>query len=260
MCLILFSLHQHPRYPLVLLANRDEYYSRPTAPATFWMDAEGLLAGRDLQAGGTWMGVTRSGRFAALTNYREVPGYIPGAPSRGALVVDFLRGAMSPAVYLNDLAEQAADYNGFNLLVGDRLGVYYASNKGAGPQPLSPGLYGLSNHLLDTPWPKVVRGKAALQQAVQADSLQPEGLITIMTDTTPGPDRALPDTGVGLIRERALSPMFIASPNYGTRLTTALVVDQAGHVSFIEHTYPLLGHPARTERFSFSIEEPVEDL
>jgi uncharacterized protein with NRDE domain len=235
MCLILFAHRAHPEYALVAAANRDELYERPTAAAGFWPDATDVLAGRDLREGGTWMGVTRGGRFAAVTNYREMPLSRDGKRSRGHLVAGFLRSATAPAAYARELAADGDAYNGFNLLVGDGASLAYVSNRGAGPRVLAPGVYGLSNALLDDPWPKVVRGKAVLADALAgpADELEAR-LFAALADRGIAPDAALPETGVGLERERALSAPFIATPRYGTRCSTVLVVRSDGRATFTE--------------------------
>jgi uncharacterized protein with NRDE domain len=259
MCFIVLAYEQHPRYRLVLATNRDEFYARPTAPAAYWADAPYLLAGRDLQGGGTWLGVTRAGRLAALTNYREPGVTLPDAPTRGALVADFLTGTPPPCAYLEDVRRRADRYHGFNLLVGDTQDLYYFSNRAAGIRTLEPGLYGLSNHLLDTPWPKIVRGTKALAAALDADVVDPETLFAFLVDTQHAPDQDLPETGVGLARERALSSIFIESPNYGTRASTIVLIDYEGHVAFIERTYAphAAAEPLTTRRFDFEIEHAL---
>ena len=238
MCLILLAYRVHPDYELVVAANRDEFYDRPTAPLAFWDDHPALLAGRDLQEGGAWMGLSSAGRFAALTNYREPDRVRPDAPSRGHLVRDYLCGAPSALVYLDRLRTHSADYNGFNLLLGDETGLYYASNRAAGSQRLTPGVYGLSNHLLDTPWPKVERGRRALRQVLEqpAEGIV-ESLLELLTDRTPAPDAELPRTGVPLEWERWLSPMFIAAPGYGTRSSTVLMISATGRARMVEMTW-----------------------
>jgi uncharacterized protein with NRDE domain len=238
MCLIFFAHRAHAGYPLVFAANRDEFHERPTAPADFWADAPQVLAGRDLRAGGTWMGVTRDGRWAALTNVRDPGAERPTGPSRGYLVSDYLRSEVSAAAYLDEVAARMHEYSGFNLLVGDAEGVYYVGNRGGEPRVLPPGLYGLSNHLLDTPWPKVVRGKEALRVALErpTDALS-ETLFEILARADPAPDPELPDTGVGREWERVLSSLFIVSPEYGTRASTVLLVDAAGSASFVERSF-----------------------
>lgn len=261
MCFLVLAYKQHPRYRLVLATNRDEFYARPTAPAAYWTDAPSVLAGRDLQGGGTWMGVTRAGRFAALTNYREPGVTIPDAPTRGALVADYLTGAHNPRTYLEDARQRADRYHGFNLLVGDTEGLYYFGNRASEIRMLDPGFYGLSNHLLDTPWPKITRGKAALAAALDADTLDSERLFQFLVDGRSAPDEDLPDTGVGLTWERVLSSIFIESPTYGTRVSTIVLVDQGGHATFIERTYVpnTNGELPITRRFEFEIESVVRE-
>lgn len=241
MCLILFAYRYHPRYELVLIGNRDEYYDRPTAPLAWWDDAPAVLAGRDLAAGGTWLGVTRAGRFAAITNYRDPRAVRADAPSRGPLVGDYLKGDSPAWDYLQALRTRAADYNGFNLLLGDSEGVFYFSNQGGAPRRLAPGLYGLSNHLLDTPWPKVKRGKQALA-ALLDDGAEPEvaRLLAPLTDRAPADDADLPNTGVDLLWERLLSPLFIESRErgYGTRSSSVLRVSREGEVRLAEKSWP----------------------
>lgn len=238
MCLILFAYRTHPGYELLVAANRDEFYDRPTAPLAFWTDHPALLAGRDLQEGGAWMGVSRAGRFAALTNYRDPDRVQPDAPSRGHLVRDYLCGAEPARTYLDRLREHADGYNGFNLLLGDATGLYCYSNRAAGIQRLTPGVYGLSNHLLDTPWPKVERGRCALRQVLEqpAEGVA-DALLGLLTDRTPAPDAELPSTGVPLEWERWLSPMFIIAPGYGTRSSTVLMVSATGCARMVEMTW-----------------------
>ena len=253
MCLVLFAYRHVPGYRLVLAANRDEFYARPTAPADFWADAPGLLAGRDLQAGGTWMGVTRAGRYAALTNYRDPTTARTGGPSRGSLVVDALRSPEPPPAFLDRLAPAAARYDGFNLLLGDADGLYYASNRDGRPRAVAPGLHGLSNHLLDTPWPKVRRGKAALADALREHPPDPDRLLDLLADAEVAPDADLPNTGVGLAWERALSPLRIVTPDYGTRTSTVLLITDDGHVTFAERPVHVPADASETtpRRFAF---------
>jgi uncharacterized protein with NRDE domain len=238
MCLILFAYRVHPRYELVLAANRDEYYSRPTAPLGFWDEAPDLLAGQDLVAGGTWLGVTRDGRFAAITNYRNHTPVCPDAPSRGPLVSTYLKGREPAWDYLQRLLPRAADYNGFNLLLGDSSALFYYSNRGGDPQLLEPGVYGLSNHLLNTPWPKVERGRQGLATVLDRNA-EPDtaALLSLLQNRQQAPDEALPDTGIGLELERAYSPLFIESADYGTRSSTILQVSRQGQVTILEKTW-----------------------
>lgn len=253
MCLILFAWKMHQNFPLVLAANRDEFYERPSAPADFWDDAPDLLAGRDLRDGGTWLGITRGGRVAALTNYRDPASLKIRAPSRGMLVSDYLRGRENPGAYLGRIAPEADRFNGFNLLVGDPDELFCFSNRGA-RELLQPGIYGLSNRLLDTPWPKVVQGKRVLKALLQGEKgLPPEALFALLADRTRSPEGRLPDTGVGLEWERLLSPLFIESPAYGTRSSTVLLIDRNGSVTFIERVFNGAADPWMTARFDFRI-------
>ncbi|MBN1380878.1 MAG: NRDE family protein [Deltaproteobacteria bacterium] len=237
MCLIVFSYRMHPKYPLVLAANRDEYYERPTAPIAFWDDAPHLLAGRDLREGGTWLGVTKKGRIAALTNYRNPPELKKGAPSRGLLVSSYLCSQEEPLAYLLKLNAEADQYNGFSMIVGDLNHLYYASNWGCTIE-LMPGLYGLSNRLLDTPWPKVEKGKAALSAILEAaDDPHPDDIFQFLSDRTESDDADLPDTGIDRDWERILSAIFITSPNYGTRSSTVIMIDKNNSLTFIEKSF-----------------------
>jgi len=238
MCLLLFAFKTHPTYKLILAANRDEFYDRPTAPAEFWEEAPQLLAGRDLRAGGTWLGITRKGKIAAITNYRDPSSLKKNAPSRGEIVNDFLLGHEDPDTYLNELSKKAAVYNGFNLILGEKGRLYWYSNRGEKPHHLSPGIYGLSNHLLDTPWPKVKMSKDALVRQISGEkNPPPEALFRILMDRTIPEDDHLPSTGVGLELERMLSPIFIQSSNYGTRSSTLLFIDHHDEVTFLERTF-----------------------
>lgn len=252
MCLILIGWRVHPDYPLVVAANRDEFFARPTAPAGFWNEAPQVLAGRDLKAGGTWMGVTRQGRFAALTNFRDPAQMRADAPSRGALVADFLTGNESPLAYLERIAPHAGRCNGYNLLLGDGDSLWWSSNMGGEPRALPPGVYGVSNHLLDTPWPKVGAGKTALAQAL--DSLpDDEPFFALLRDDGIHPDEHLPATGIPLDWERLLSSAFVKSPNYGTRSSTVLCVGRDGLVGFDEKTWLPGAKPGERLRYRFRI-------
>jgi uncharacterized protein with NRDE domain len=239
MCLILFAYRCHPRYELLLAANRDEFYTRSTCPMDFWDDAPDLLAGRDLQAGGTWLGVSRRERFAAITNYRDPTRVKPDAPSRGRLVSDYLLSYETAWNYLDRLMPVATAYNGFSLLLRDNEGLFYYSNHSGAPQILEPGLYGLSNHLLNTPWPKVCRGLEKLAALLQAQSEPCAAmLLSLLEDRTQAEDCKLPQTGVTLEWERVLSAMFIVSPDYGTRSSTALGLTNRGELWLAEKTWP----------------------
>lgn len=257
MCLILIAWQAHPDYPLVIAANRDEFHARPTRPAGFWPEAPLLLAGRDDAAGGTWLGITRHGRFAALTNYRDPAATDSRRPSRGKLVSDFLLGTLCPEDYLRHSAAYGAACNGYNLLVGTCGGspsLWSASNVSGPPVELAPGVHGLSNHLLNTSWPKVGAGRTALQAALWP---QPEdaALLALLTDEQRPDDAALPATGVPLEWERLLAAAFIRGPGYGTRASTLLKVRRDGRVMFDETSWPATasGLPTR-RRFAFNLE------
>lgn len=236
MCLILLAWQTHPDFPLVVAANRDEFFARPSASADFWLDAPGVLAGRDLQAGGTWLGVSRGQRFSALTNYREGSKQRTDAPSRGALVADFLAGEKDPEAYLESLSKHGADYNGFNLFVGDGQRLGYYSNRDTGTRWLSPGVYGLSNHLLDTPWPKLSLAKSAFADALTQLPVSAP-FFELLADQEIVPDTHLPETGVPLEWERILSAVFVNSPDYGTRASTLLTMHRRGQTTLIERGF-----------------------
>ena len=253
MCLIFLSLRQHPQYKLVVAANRDEFYARQTAPAAFWQDHPYVLGGRDLEAGGTWMGITRQGRISLITNYRDPQHIDPAAPSRGKLVSDFLTGHDTPDLYLKNIAGSGIRYNGFNLIVGDLNSLWYYSNYRDGVDEITPGLHGLSNHLLETPWPKVVRGKEKLATILQQTTITPEEIFELLYDDTQAADNLLPSTGVSLELERRLSSMFIKSPNYGTRCSTVIMIDHSNDVYFSERVYDLKTFEYSSHVFEFKI-------
>jgi len=255
MCLILFGWQQHPRYRLVVVANRDEFYERPTASAGFWPHAPKILAGRDLGQGGTWLGVTTTGRFAALTNYRDGNVRDPAKLSRGWLVQEFLLGSKSPIEHLREVEARAEAYNGFGLVVGDGERLCFFSNRTSGMRDLAPGLYGLSNHMLDTPWPKVVRGKSILTQMLQSgDPLDADAALDLLADTTIAEDDLLPDTGVGMQRERMLSPIFVRGDVYGTRSSTVLTIDRKGEITLVERSFDKTGRITGTTTHRFAME------
>lgn len=242
MCLVVFAWQSHPRYSLVLAGNRDEFYSRPTQPAGFWEGDGSILAGRDLQAGGTWLGVSRSGRFATVTNYRDPASFRSDAKSRGQLVLDYLQGSLDPLEYLKSLEENFDFYNGFSLLAGNPKQLAYASHKTHEIRLLGPGIYGLSNSTLDVPWPKVKKAKRNLESILRKPDFTAGELFSLLDDRDPVPKSQLselPDTGVGAEREELLSPIFIHSPAYGTRASTLLLLDQpeGGTLQFFERTF-----------------------
>ena len=238
MCLIACAWQAHPDFPLVVAGNRDEFFARPTAAADWWSDAD-LLAGRDLKAGGTWMGVSRHGRFAALTNYRDPQSHRPDAPSRGALVGEFVTSDASPVTALERIAEDAHRYNGFNLLAaqwrGDEAGLWIVG--GPVVTAVEAGVHALSNARLDTSWPKVDHAidglRTALSSAGDTDGLV-SALFTMLDDRTIADDERLPQTGIALATERALSAPFIRMPGYGTRASTVLVVERDSRATFVE--------------------------
>jgi len=233
MCLIAIAWRIRDDWPLLLAANRDEFHARAAAPAARQM--HGYIAGRDLAAGGTWLGASENRRFAAVTNFRD-----PSEPgdrlrSRGALVSGYLSGAQTPADYAREVADAAALYRGFNLLLGDANNLWYVGSRAGAPEALAPGVHGLSNHLLDTPWPKVTQ----LQARMQAAALLPDPLPSLfdaLGDRSIAADESLPDTGIGLLRERALSAAFIVTPGYGTRCSTVLAL-APDRGRFIEQTW-----------------------
>jgi uncharacterized protein with NRDE domain len=256
MCLILFAWQAHPRYPLVVAANREEFHERPTADAGFWPDSPELLAGRDLQAGGTWLGVTRSGRFAAITNYREpLEPELPLEYSRGHLVRDFLVDETLPLIHAEHLMEQAPTYRGFNLLLGSADSLVHVSNRGGRPVSVSPGSHGLSNHLLDTDWPKVRSGRAHLVSLLRDDRVEPEALFDLLTDRTLKPGKMPEDFENSDLPEQLMRHYFIVSPVYGTRSSTVLLLDRDGKVEFVERQFDPAGIATGTHSFEFKIAE-----
>ncbi len=236
-----------------MATNRDEFYNRQTAPAQFWDDNKNILGGRDLEAGGTWMGITTQGKIAMVTNYRDLKNLKVQAPSRGHLVSDFLTGNSNPITYINDVAKKGGNYNGFNLIVGTANELYYYSNYRDGVSPIPPGVHGLSNHLLDTPWPKVGNGIEAFNAVLQKAEVNPDDLLDILYNDKVASDKELPDTGVGLQRERALSSMFIKSPGYGSRCSTIVLIDRNNKAVFVERTYDITTFAYATQRFSFQL-------
>jgi uncharacterized protein with NRDE domain len=236
MCLIVVAWRVHPAFPCVLAANRDEYFARPTAPADWWHESNSTLAGRDLQAGGTWLGITRAGRWAALTNYRDPAAHDAAAPSRGALVCTLLAGRLPLLADLGEVAHRGIACNPFNVLAGDgsELAVYESTDGPA--RRLGPGIHALSNHRLDTPWPKVRRAKTAMAAAL-ATLPDTAPLLAMLRDAVPAADAELPHTGVGLELERRLSSAFISAPGYGTRSSTIMLIDARQLVRFCEWTW-----------------------
>ncbi|MDM7858696.1 NRDE family protein [Thiopseudomonas acetoxidans] len=235
MCLIVFAWVPDSAQPLLMLANRDEMHARATAPLAQWSDYPQIYAGRDLLAGGSWLGVAPQGRFAALTNIRALEGVLPR--SRGELVSNYLAGHEPPAAYMHRVAQQAAQFNGFNLLVGDSRQLWFFNSKSARPQRLSAGIYALSNASLDTPWPKLVRIRSLFSQNLNSTD---DDLFNLMRDRERPSEEFLPETGVGLVLERMLSSIFIQGEYYGTRATSLLRMTQT-NLSLKEQSYTVAG-------------------
>lgn len=246
MCLILFAYDCHPRYQLVVAANRDEFYERTALPASFWPDNLDILAGKDLKQGGTWMGVTTTGRFAGLTNYRDPSTYNTDAPSRGYLVQDYLTGQLHPESYIANLPDQGAAYNGFNLLMGTPDSLYCFSNREKQLRKVEKGVHGLSNSLLDVPWPKVSKGIKSLADCLQQVDIEAESLFRIMADQEQPLDQDLPQTGVSLEAERMLAPAFVVSPKYGTKTSTVILIERNHRIRFWERSFI----PGQVDKFS----------
>lgn len=252
MCLIVFAWKVHPDFPLVVAANRDEFHTRPTAAARFWEDQPAILAGRDLEGMGTWLGVTRGGRFAAVTNFRDAAPAPREATSRGVLASRYLGSEDAPDAFAAHVAMDGIAYRGFNFLAGDRAELWWVSNRGGPARRVAAGVHGLSNHLLDTPWPKVTHGKRRLEQALElAPAVEP--LLALLADTTEAADGELPDTGIGAERERLLSSARIVSAVYGTRSSSALLVGADGTVRFAERAYGCDGAELDTLRYEFAL-------
>jgi len=254
MCLIFIAVNQHPTYKLIIAANRDEFYARKTAAAHFWEDDPTILGGRDLEASGSWMAMNKKGKISMVTNYRDPANINPNAPSRGKLVSEFLMNGETPEEYLTQISDRSAEYNGFNLVVGNAEEMWYLSNYGNGIQKLKEGIYGLSNHLLDTPWPKVIRGKAKFESVISSSVVETDRLFELLYDEHRAEDQLLPNTGIGLERERALSSMFIKTNGYGTRCSTVITVSNENKVLFTERLYDLNTFAHQTNRFDFLIE------
>ena len=251
MCLALLAIDAHPRYRLVIAANRDEYHARPTAPAAWW--DEGWLAGRDLAAGGTWLGLRRDGRFALLTNFRDPSRNSAGAPSRGAIVPAALAGDGDVASGVERIRGDGERYNGFNLLAGTPTGAMWTSNRSEAIRTFASGAYGLSNALLDTPWPKLARTKRALAAWLTHGEADVEPLFAALADRNLADDASLPATGVPLEWERRLSAPFIVSPGYGTRSSTVVTIDRDGDARFFERSFDAAGERIGEATYRFRI-------
>ncbi len=251
MCLLIIAYKIHPKYRLIVAANRDEYYARPTCFLNFWSENPDIIAGRDLKSMGTWLGITRKGRFSAVTNYRDPKAVKEGRPSRGLLVKGFLESDMNAEKYLSFVKKESSKYNPFNLIVGDREGLWYYSNR-ADIRKLKPGIYGLSNHLLDTPWPKVRKAKQEIKKIIEKEikEIDVEKIFSVLKDKSMPPDHELPDTGVGYEKERMLAPIFIESPDYGTRSSSVILVEEKA-IHFYEADY--IPNSSKEVRLEFHI-------
>jgi uncharacterized protein with NRDE domain len=252
LCLIVLAWRARAELPLVVAANRDEWRDRPAEPAHWWPDAPALLAGRDLKARGTWMGIVRSGRFAAVTNFRDPGDKRSTAISRGSLVTEFLLGSEPAGDFLARLRAKTREYNGFNLILGDPRGLFYFGSREGTVREIEPGIHGLSNHVLDEPWPKVTRGRRAMAAALDAEDPAP-ALFEMLSDPRGAADPELPDTGVGLEWERRLAAPLITGTDYGTRASTVVTINDRDEVQFEERTRGAEGAVTGTARHRFAL-------
>ena len=245
MCLLVLAWAAHPRYQLVVAANRDEYHERPAAPLAKWPEPPGILAGRDLRAAGTWLGLDPARRFGVVTNFRELQSPRPAAPSRGGLIPRYLSGSQGARQFFAQLEPAASEYSGFNLLLTDAASLWYGSNRAAAfARELPPGVYGLSNELLDTPWPKLSRVKARFREWLADPAGSASGLFALLADRTPAADA--PEQTGGLPREwqRILSAPFVVNPAYGTRCSTVLLLEPGGRLILAERRFDSAGEPS----------------
>jgi uncharacterized protein with NRDE domain len=244
MCLLVLAWQVHPRYRLVVAANRDEFHERPTAPMGKWTSPDDIIAGRDLRAGGTWLAMDRKRRFGVITNFRDMQPPIPGSPSRGHLIPDYLRDPAGAGEYLRRLEPTAPAYSGFNLLLMDEDSLWYASNR-AEPfaKSLAPGIYGLSNHFLNTPWPKLQRVRGQFDPLIAQGAAIAKGeLLRILADPTQaGVNEELPQTRLSAQWEQLLSSPFIRNEQYGTRCSTLVLLEHSGEVTLLERRFDRSG-------------------
>ena len=255
MCVILFSVGAHSRYPLIVAANRDESYARSASPAGFWTDHPQVYGGRDLTLGGTWLALSTTGRFAAITNYRQGQRLAAAPRSRGELTRNFLTGERDAESYLADVALRGDEYGGYSLIAGTPERLHFCSNRGEAPQAIAAGVHGLSNRLLNEPWPKVQRGMAVLDSLASAsEAALLTGLFEVLADRTAAPDHLLPATGIALERERDLSALFIPGESYGTRASTVVLVREDGDVVFVERSFGPRGQPLGTTEGRFTLQ------
>lgn len=252
MCLILFSWDNHPQYKLILAANRDEFYDRPTDPLQAWQENSDILAGKDLTGGGTWMGVNKQNKFSALTNHRNPARILQDAPSRGDLTLDFLQRSVSEESYYEAKSKKLDQYNGFNLLVGSFNKMCYFNNVDENYQELTKGIYGLSNAVLDTPWPKLTKAKNAFTELVADANPAVEQFYDILQDKALADDEELPQTGVPYEWEKAISAVFIEKENYGTCCSTVVTVTHEGRGKIHELSYPVGNRKAEEKVIDFN--------
>lgn len=250
MCLCLFAIDQHDEYPFILLANRDEFRKRPAAQAAFWEDHPNVLAGRDLEGMGTWLGINKRGEIAFLTNYRHPEFFERKGPTRGKLVSDFLSSETDAKTYLESIENPKA-YNGFNLVAGTPSSLFYYANVDNRLESIASGILGLSNAFLNTPWPKVDDGKIKLQKAIENNGLENDLLFSILHDSSFAKDEELPETGVGKDLEKLLSAKFINTPTYGTVCSTVIKIDRKGNCLFEERSFDVDGKEAGKVEFGF---------
>jgi uncharacterized protein with NRDE domain len=261
MCLILFSFKTHPRYKLVLAANRDEFFERPTLLADFWESDTNILGGIDIISGGTWLGVTTTGRFAAITNYRNPLALVTQPISRGKITRQFLQGESKTEDFLAEISMDKDHYNGFNVLLSDDgfETLHHYSNITNKLTVVSQGVHGLSNALLDTSWPKVDHGISKLSQRIGESNFQLEDIISIMTDKNIAQEDSLPRTGISLELERKLSPVFISMKGYGTRCTTAIRLDYDNNLEFLEVSYDESSYPTSSKQFNIQLNGDIKN-
>jgi uncharacterized protein with NRDE domain len=252
MCLIVFAWQAHPDYKLILAANRDEFHTRPSQDSHWWPDQPHILAGRDLQAGGTWLATARSGRFATVTNYREPPEARAGLRSRGEIVTNFVSDDVDAMTFVSSMT--GADYAGVSVLAADQANICYASNRGDEAVSLAPGIYGLSNASLDTPWSKLIRAKQALTALIDANNVNPTELLRLLADRTPASSAEVDSSALPFKLARALTAPFIVADKYGTRCSTTLLFANDGCVDFRERRFDPDGTVTGDSNFSFSPE------
>lgn len=253
MCLMVFANNYHPDYKLIFAANRDEFYERPSHIANFWNDHSELLAGRDLKEGGTWCGITKGGRFAAITNYREIKSIKKNVLSRGKIVTDYLLGNSPPELFAEGLSDSSDKYNGYSLVFGDESNLFFFSNQTGTPEKILPGIHALSNHLIDTPWFNVRRGKELLEETINRNENIVEDLFALLADKNKSPDNELPKTGLDKKIEKEISSIFVDTPGYGTRSSTVILIDKNHKVTFIEKALDTKTSEWITNKYEFGL-------